>query len=207
VEWVGEQWPANQKLDAGPTVEALIAMKPEAIFNAEFGGDLVKLVREGTTRELFKGRAVVSALSGEPEYLDPLKDEAPVGWIVTGYPWYAIDTPAHKKFVEAYQKRFNDYPRLGSVVGYATFQSIAAALAKAGSTDTEKLIAALGGLAVDTPFGPITFRALDHQSTMGAYVGKTALKDGKGVMVDFNYDDGKNYMPSDTEVAKLRPAK
>src|ERR1700732_3934424 len=35
IEWVGEQWPANQKLDAGPTVEALIAMKPEAIFNAE----------------------------------------------------------------------------------------------------------------------------------------------------------------------------
>ncbi len=74
VEWVGEQWPANQKLDAGPTVAALIEMKPDAIFSAELGGDLIKLVREGTTRGLFKDRAVVSALSGEPEYLDPLKD-------------------------------------------------------------------------------------------------------------------------------------
>ena len=46
IEWVGEQWPANQKLDAGPTVEVLIQVKPEAIFNAEFGGDLIKLVRE-----------------------------------------------------------------------------------------------------------------------------------------------------------------
>ena len=207
VQWVGEQWPANQKLDAGPTVDALIDTKPEAIFSAEFGGDLVKLVREGTTRGLFAGRAVVSALSGEPEYLDPLKDEAPVGWIVTGYPWYAIDTPEHQKFRAAYQKRFNDYPRLGSVVGYATFKAIAAAIAKARSTDTEKLIAAMEGLPVETPFGRIVFRAIDHQSTMGAYVGKTAIRDGKGVMVDFHYDDGKNYQPTDAEVAALRPAK
>ena len=207
VQWVGEQWPANQKLDAGPTVEALIETKPEAIFNAEFGGDLVKLVREGTTRGLFANRAVVSALSGEPEYLDPLKDEAPKGWIVTGYPWYGIDKPEHKKFLEAYQKRFSDYPRLGSVVGYSTFKAIAAVLAKAGSSDTEKLIAAMDDLPVDTPFGRVTFRAIDHQSTMGAYVGKTDVKDGKGVMVDFHYDDGKNYLPSDAEVAKLRPAK
>ncbi|MGO8915687.1 MAG: ABC transporter substrate-binding protein [Stellaceae bacterium] len=207
VQWVGEQWPANQKLDAGPTVEALIDTKPEAIFNAEFGGDLVKLVREGTTRGLFSGRAVVSALSGEPEYLDPLKDEAPSGWIVTGYPWYAIDTPEHKKFLDAYQKRFNEYPRLGSVVGYSTFKAIAAALAKARSTDTDKLMAAMADLPVETPFGRITFRALDHQSTMGAYVGKTAVRDGKGVMVDFHYDDGKNYQPTDAEVATLRPAK
>lgn len=207
IEWVGEQWPANQKLDAGPTAEVLIEMKPEAIFNAEFGGDLIKFVREGTTRGLFKGRAVVSALSGEPEYLDPLKDEAPEGWIVTGYPWYAIETPAHKAFLAAYQKRFNDYPRLGSVVGYSTFKAIAAAIAKAGATDTDRLIAAMENLPVETPFGSIVFRAVDHQSTMGAYVGKTAVRDGKGIMVDFHYDDGKNYLPSDAEIAKLRPAR
>ncbi len=41
---------------------------------------------------------------------------------------------------------------------------------------------------------------------MGAYVGKTAIRDGKGVMVDFRYDDGRNYVPTDAEVAKLRPA-
>jgi branched-chain amino acid transport system substrate-binding protein len=136
-----------------------------------------------------------------------LKGEAPTGWIVTGYPWYSLDTPAHRTFLEAYQKRFNDYPRLGSVVGYSTFKSIAAALAKARSTDTEKLIAAMEGLTVATPFGDISFRAIDHQSTMGAFIGKTAVQDGKGVMSDYQYDDGKAYMPTDAEVAKLRAAK
>ena len=41
-----------------------------------------------------------------------------------------------------------------------------------------------------SPFGEITFRKIDHQSTLGAYVGKTALKDGKGVMVDSVYRKG-----------------
>ncbi len=206
VEFVTEQAPPLGKLDAGAVVQAIDDAKPDAIFNVLFGGDLAKLVREGTTRGTFKNRTVVSLLSGEPEYLDPLKDEAPVGWIVTGYPWDAIDTPAHKAFVDAYQKRWNDYPRLGSVVGYDTMKSLAAGIAKAGATDTDKLIAAFRGLKLTNPFGAFEFRAIDHQSTLGAYVGQIALKGGKGTMSNFKYVDGATVQPSDEEVKKLRPA-
>jgi branched-chain amino acid transport system substrate-binding protein len=205
VEFVTEQAPPLGKVDAGAVVQAIDDAKPDAIFNVLFGPDLSKLVREGTTRGAFKNRTVVSLLSGEPEYLDPLKDEAPVGWIVTGYPWDAITTPAHKAFVAAYQKRWNDYPRLGSVVGYVTINSLVAGIAKAGTADTEKLIAAFRGLKVDSPFGPFVYRASDQQATMGAYVGKIALKDGKGTMSDFKYVDGASVLPSDEEVKKLRP--
>ncbi|HEY7248252.1 MAG TPA: ABC transporter substrate-binding protein [Xanthobacteraceae bacterium] len=206
VEFVAEQATPLGKLDAGPVVQAIDDAKPDAIFNVLFGLDLAKFVREGTTRGIFKNRPVVSLLSGEPEYLDPLKDEAPEGWIVTGYPWDAITTPAHKAFLDAYQKRWNDYPRLGSVVGYATMHSLAAGIAKAGTTDTEKLIPAFRGLKLGTPIGSIEYRAIDQQSTMGAYVGKTALRAGKGTMVDFKYVDGASVQPSDEEVRKLRPA-
>ncbi len=204
IQWVGEQWPPQGKIDAGPVAEAIDAAKPEAILNVTFGPDLVKLVREGDARGLFQGRSVVSFLTGEPEYLDPLKDEAPEGWIVTGYPWSQIHTPEHDVFLKAYQAKYNDYPRLGSVVGYTLMKTVAAILAKAGTTDVDKMIAAAEGLHVDSPFG-IVFRAIDHQSTMGAFVGKTALSDGKGVMTDFVYRDGAKYLPSDDEVKKLRP--
>ena len=207
VQWVAEQWPAQGKIDPGPTIQALAQGRPEAIFNVTFGTDLAKFVREGQTIGFFQGKAVVSLLSGEPEYLDPLGAEAPEGWIVTGYPWYAIDTPAHRRFLGAYRARFEDYPRLGSVVGYNTFTAIAAAIAKAGSVDTERLVVAMEGLAFDSPFGPITFRASDHQSTMGAYVGRTAVQEGKGVMVDWRYADGARYLPDDRAVAALRPAR
>ena len=165
------------------------------------------LVREGDLRGLFKGRLTLGLLTGEPEYLDPLKGDAPAGWVVTGYPWYAIKDAAHQKFVDAYQKKFNDYPRIGSIVGYNTMLSVAAALKKAGSTDTEKLVDAFEGLNVDTPMGKVHYRKIDHQSTMGAWVGKIAVKDGKGMMVDWAFKDGAKYLPSDAEVMKMRPAK
>ena len=179
--------------------------RPRRNHTREFKAETVKLVREGNTRGLFKGRAVVSFLTGEPEYLDPLKEETPEGWIVTGYPWYGIKMPEHDAFLKAYQAKYNDYPRLGSIVGYQTIKSAAAILTKAKSEDPEKLIAATEGLSVPSPFGEITFRKVDHQSTLGAFVGKTALKDGKGVMVDSVYRKGSDYLPSDAEVAKLRP--
>ncbi|HMA88594.1 MAG TPA: ABC transporter substrate-binding protein [Burkholderiales bacterium] len=204
IEIVEEQAPPLGKIDAGAVVQALLDAKPDAIFSSLFAADLQKFVREGNTRGLFKGRAVFNLLGGEPEYLDPLKDETPQGWWVTGYPWDQIKTPEHTKFLNAYRKRWNDYPRVGSVVGYTTMYTVADALRKAGSADTEKLVAALEGLEMETPFGPIIYRAVDHQSTMGAYVGQLARKDGKGVMVNWHFADGADYLPSPAEAKLLR---
>ena len=205
-EFVAEQAPPLGRIDAGAVVQALADARPDAIFNVLFGADLSKFVREGNTRKLFEGREVVSLLTGEPEYIEPLKDEAPVGWIVTGYPYYGIQTDEHKKFFLAYYRKYNEYPKLGSVVGYSTIVSLAEGIKRARSTDTEKLIAAFAGLPVTTPFGRITYRAIDHQSTMGAYLGKTRLEGSKGVMVDYDYIDGAKVLPGDDEVKKLRPA-
>ncbi|MGA8049474.1 MAG: ABC transporter substrate-binding protein [Burkholderiales bacterium] len=203
-EIVTEQAPPLGKIDAGAVVQALVDAKPDAIFSSLFAADLQKFVREGNIRGLFKGRTVVNLLAGEPEYLDPLKDETPEGWWVTGYPWSQIKTPAHRKFVESYEKRWKDYPRLGSVVGYTTMYTVANALRKAGTTDTEQVIAALEGLEMDTLFGPIVYRAVDHQSTMGAYVGQLARKNGKGVMVNWHFADGAMFLPPPAEVKMMR---
>ncbi len=205
VEFVAEQAPPLGKLDAGSVVQALADAKPDAIFNVLFGADLSKFVREGNTRGLFQGREVVSVLTGEPEYLDPLKEETPNGWLVTGYPWYGVQTPEHKAFFLAYHAKYKDYPRLGSVVGYTAVKSIVTGIKKAKSSETEKLVAAFKGLQVDSPFGKITYRAQDNQSTMGAFVGRTKNEGGKGVMVDYTYLDGAKFLPSDAEVKKLRP--
>ncbi len=204
IEFVAEQAPPLGKIDAGAVVQALSDAKPDAIFSSLFAADLQKFVREGNVRGLFKGRAVIDLLGGEPEYLEPLKDETPEGWWVTGYPWRQIKTPEHEKFLVAYEKRWRDHPRLGSVVGYATMYSVADALKKAGSTDSDALIAALEGLEMQTPFGPIIYRAVDHQSTMGAYVGQLARKNGEGVMVNWHFADGASYLPSPAEAKLLR---
>jgi len=204
VEFVVEQASPLGKLDAGSVAQAIADAKPDAIFNVLFGSDLGKFVREGNTRGLFNNLAVVSLLTGEPEYLDPIKEDTPNGWTVTGYPWYGIQTPEHKAFFLAYHDKYKDYPRMGSVVGYTAIKSLVAGMKKAKSAETEKLVAAFGGLTVVSPFGPITYRTQDHQSTMGAFVGKTKLEGGKGVMTDYVYLDGAKFLPTDAEVKTLR---
>jgi branched-chain amino acid transport system substrate-binding protein len=205
VEFVGEQWPAQGKLEAGTTLSAIMASKPDAIFNVSFGADLARLVREGNQRNIFPKMPVVSLLSGEPEYLDVLRDETPKGWIVTGYPWDQIDNRDHASFAANYYKRYKESPKVGSVVGYASMQAIFAAIKKAGSTDNEKLVTAMRGLKFSTPFGPAEFRAIDQQSTMGAYVGKLDVRAGKGTMVQWRYADGRAYLPTDAYVKTRRP--
>ena len=205
VKFVDEQWPALFKIDAGVTVRALEKSKPDAIYNVTFGPDLGSFVREGTVRGLFKNRTVVSLLTGEPEYLEPLKDEAPKGWIVTGYPWYAIDTPEHNAFRKAYEARWDESLKMGSMVGYNMMLSVAAVLKEAKSTDTNALIAAMKGLTHDTPMGPITYRDADHQATMGSWVGKTDVIDGKGQMTNWRFIDGASVLPSPEDAKAMRP--
>jgi branched-chain amino acid transport system substrate-binding protein len=97
---------------------------------------------------------------------------------------------------------------LGSLIGYVTYLSVAEAIKKAGGTETPKLVAAFKGLKVETPMGPVTFRASDGQSTMGAWVGTTKLdaQRGVGIMVNHELIPGEKVLPSDEEVKKLRPA-
>ncbi len=205
VEFVAEQATPLGNVDAGAVTQALADAKPDAIFNVLFSADLGKFVREGNTRGLFKDRKVVSLLTGEPDYLDPLGAEAPSGWIVTDYPWYSIDTLANEQFVAAYQVKYHDYSRLGSVVGYTAMMSLANSLKKARSRDADKLAAAFKGLRMDTPFGPIVYRRQDNRSTMGTYGrhDRAQGRQGRDDLVPL-YIDGASVQPSDDEVRKLR---
>ena len=206
VQIVGEQWPALGKIDASAEVGAVLAKNPEALYVSLFGSDWLAFVREAQKRGLFQKTFVVGILLGEPEYIDPLKTEAPEGMLVTGYPWYDIQQPSHKDFVARFTKKTDKNPVLGSLVGYVTYLSIFEAIKKAGSTDTDKLVAAFRDLKVETPIGPITYRAVDGQSTLGAWVGTTKVdaKRGVGVMVNHEYVPGDKVLPSAEEVKKMR---
>ncbi len=206
VQVVGEHWPALGKLEAGPFVTAILNENPDALYVSLFGSDWLNFVREAKKRGLFDKIFVVGILLGEPEYIDPLGLEAPEGMLVTGYPWYDIQAPAHKEFVARFTKRTDRNPVLGSLVGYTTYLSIFEAIRKAGGTDTDKLVLAFKGLRVETPIGPIGYRAVDGQSTMGAWVGTTRLdpKRGVGIMVNHEYVPGEKVLPSDDDVKKMR---
>lgn len=204
VEFVAEQAPPLGKLEAGALVQSIADAKPDAIFNALFGSDLIKLAREGRNRGLFEGREVVSLLTGEPEYMDPLRSDALASWITTGYPYTSIANAEHKSFVQNYQAKYKEHPRMNSLVGYLTAKVLAAGIEKAGATDTEKLIEAFSKLSYNSPIGEIAFRSQDNQSTMGVFVGKTLVNAGKGSMSLGSYIDGNQLSPTDEVIKQMR---
>ena len=204
VEFVAEFATPLGKIEAGGVVQSLTDAKPDGIFSVLFGADLLKFVRAGATQGLFEGREVLGMTTGEPENLEPLKDDAPEGWWVTGYPWNDVKTPAHTAFLKAYQDRFGTHPGISSLMGFTTIKVLAAAFDKADSTATENVVAAMADLEVDMPWGRIRFRSQDNQSTIGSFIGRTKKGANGPEVVDSVYKEGDKYQPTDEMIASWR---
>src|SRR5436309_4408123 len=99
VQVVGEHWPTLGKIEPGPLVTAIMSQNPDALYVSLFSSYWIAFVREARQRGLFQKMFVVGILLGEPEYIEPLRLEAPEGMLVTAYPWYDIQHPPHKEFV------------------------------------------------------------------------------------------------------------
>jgi branched-chain amino acid transport system substrate-binding protein len=86
------------------------------------------------------------------------------------YYYYEIPkNPVNDWLVAEHQKRFNAPPDFFTAGGFAAAMAVVAAVQKAKSTDTEKLIAAMEGLEFDTPKGKMVFRKEDHQALQSMY--------------------------------------
>jgi branched-chain amino acid transport system substrate-binding protein len=89
------------------------------------------------------------------------------------YYYYEIPkNPANDWLVAEHKKRFNAPPDFFTAGGFAAAEALATALDKAKSTDSEKLIAVMEGMAFDTPKGKMIFRKEDHQALQSMYAFK-----------------------------------
>jgi branched-chain amino acid transport system substrate-binding protein len=85
------------------------------------------------------------------------------------YYYESAKNPVNDWLVKEHMKRFNEPPDFFTAGGFAAAMAAVTALKKAGSTDTEKLIAAMEGMAFDTPKGMMMFRKEDHQALQSMY--------------------------------------
>src|SRR4051812_1689183 len=88
----------------------------------------------------------------------------------TIYYYYAF--PKNKMndwLVAEHTKRFKAPPDMFTAGGFAAASAVYTALSKAGSTDSEKLVATMEGMDFDTPKGKMTFRKEDHQALQAMY--------------------------------------
>jgi len=146
---------------------------------------------------------------GNPDELEPLAKEAPVGAITPGFAWYDEGMqkrhPALMEWVNKFQTQAKKPPTLGASWGYASAYIIAEAIRRAKSTDTDKVIAALDeGFDMQFPWGKVVMRGCDHQAIPPQWVGKVKMSaEGKAVLADVEEHHGEELIRSCAEIAKI----
>jgi branched-chain amino acid transport system substrate-binding protein len=105
------------------------------------------------------------------DVLKAMKAQGLEGLVGGAYYYYEIPkNPVNEWLVREHRKRFADEPPdFFTAGGFSAAMAVVTAIQKAGGTDTEKLIAAMEGMAFDTPKGRMTFRKEDHQALQAMY--------------------------------------
>ena len=99
------------------------------------------------------------------------------GTVGGAYYYYELPrNPVNDWLVKEHQARFKEPPDFFTCGGFSAAMAVVGALRRAGSTDTEKLIAAMEGMEFETPKGKMTFRKDDHQALQTMYAVKFVAK-------------------------------
>jgi branched-chain amino acid transport system substrate-binding protein len=91
-----------------------------------------------------------------------------------------VDNPESKRFVAAYQAKFNALPDNFSDYGYVAGQAIAETLkATNGDTAKDKLAEAMVKVKFNAPRGPFRFDPETHNPIQDIHICKVIERDGK----------------------------
>lgn len=207
VQLLGQSWWKVGEADFTPYITQILAAKPDFLIVATGGSGMVNFQKAAKATGLNKKLPFYQHTATELATLQPQGLEAPEGVFGTSqYLFYFPDTPANRSFADEFNKAYKRYPKAPALVGYMTAQFIAEGFKKAGKVDKEGLIKALEGLTLESPVGPLTIRACDHQLELPMYWGVTK-KDPKYPFLisgETQVIAPKDYMPSCDEVMKQR---
>ena len=212
VQIVQQNWPKLGETDHSPYITALLQSGSEAFLSSVWGAQEIAFVKQARPFGLFDKLQFVSASVGNPDELDPLGKEAPVGAITPGFAWYEEGMqkrhPKLLEWVKKYETRAKKEPTLGASWGYASAYIIAEAIKRAKSADTDKVISALGeGYEMEFPWGKVIMRGCDMQAIPPQWTGVVKMNaQGKPVLADIEEIHGRDVIRSCDEVAKLRAA-
>ncbi|MCO5384783.1 ABC transporter substrate-binding protein [Desulfosporosinus sp.] len=205
VQKMDESWWRVGETDFTPYINAIRSAKPDVLVVGTGGADMVAFMKAVKATGLNKEIPVWAHTSYDPSTLRPLGDQAPEGVMGTNpYLYNYPDTPENKAFAEAFKKEYNREPAAFALYGYMGGKFLGEAIAKAGSTDKEKIIDAMEGLTIDTPVGKATLRKEDHQVAIPMSYGVVANVNGVFTGSDLHTLNSEEIMPSVDQILKAR---
>jgi branched-chain amino acid transport system substrate-binding protein len=174
--------------DFAPVLQKVADAKPDALFVFVPSGTGAQFVKQFVERGLDKSGVKLIATGDvtDDDQLNGMGD-AVVG-VINAHNYSANhDSALNKSFVEAFKKaNGNMRPNFMAVGGYDGMALIYEALKKTnGSTDGEKLIAAMKGMAWESPRGPISIDPATRDIIQNIYIRKVDKVGGELYNVEF----------------------
>jgi branched-chain amino acid transport system substrate-binding protein len=168
---VAQEFPPVAATSISSYLSRIVTAKPQYLFNAQFGGDLVTFTQQAAGYGLFAKTKVI-AMYDSP-VLAALGPKAPAGAIgFDRLPFWAV--PGLAPFSRQFRSRYGAWPSEWAILAYTAVQTWAYGVEHAHSFSGAKVAAALSGATVPTIRGPITIRSCDHQAEIPEYVGTVA---------------------------------
>jgi branched-chain amino acid transport system substrate-binding protein len=168
---VAQEFPPLAATSISSYLSRIVTARPEYLFNAQFGGDLVTFTQQASGYGLFAKTKVI-AMYDSP-VLSALGSKAPAGAIgFDRLPFWVI--PGLASFATRFHAKYGAWPSEWAILGYTAVQTWAYGVEQAHSFAGDKVSAALSGATVPTIRGNITIRACDHQAEVPEYVGVVA---------------------------------
>jgi len=182
VEFVASSWAPILSLDFAAHVSAVMAAKPDAIFSTPWAGEGVMLLRQAQIQGVFDNVQLWwQAMGGSVDVLEGITREVQDNkfkgklWATARYIHNWPDSPENKAFVERYLKRWSRYPNYSAETTYSAVMIAKAAIEKARSLDSDKMVSAVRGMQINTPAGLRVFRAEDHQFVYNVPAGRVMM--------------------------------
>ncbi|MBI1988641.1 MAG: ABC transporter substrate-binding protein [Betaproteobacteria bacterium] len=182
VEFVASAWAPFLTLDFSPHISAVMAQKPDAIFATPWAGEAVMLLRQALIQGVFNDtKAWWQAMGGSVDVLEGISAEVQKDrfkgnlWATARYIHNWPDTPENKAFNERFKKRWVRLPNYSAETTYSAFFIMKAAVEKARSLETAKVIDAMKGMQIRNPGGVRTFRAEDQQFIYNVPAGRPVI--------------------------------
>lgn len=166
---VGEVFAPLDNKDYSPFFGQMRSARPAVIYTSVAGNDTVRLFSQMAEFGINRNVQVVGASGTVTSQNLPAIGKAADGFVTgVGYAT-GIDSPENRKFLAEFEAANKAKPDLYGADSYGVLFFYKAAVEKAGSTDTDKVRAAMRGLQWATPQGAKTMRAGDHQAMQDMY--------------------------------------
>jgi len=207
-EILGETWVKMGETEFTTPIGAIARAKPDMLVSVLITSAFQSFAIQAKPYGLFNKPVIAVPLVGQTELMRPLGKNFPDGVICsTKYIQGVVNTPTARAFETLYLKTTGDkFVPAFAADGYMEMWLFAEAIEKAGTTDTEKVIGTLKGLAMETPKGTMIIRDCDQKCNLGEWWGVTKYDAtlGHSVLTEVQYIPALPLMHTCKEVNAVR---